>query len=194
MLVAALVLVIIFATVACLWNQGMWSAAIMFFNVMTAAMLATIMFEPVASALPAGLRRSNYADFFALWGLFIVFAGLLRLVTDFASRANVKFIWPVDISGAIFFAIWTGWVLACFTATSLHVAPLARTSLGGSFMPSPDVDDPMALVGPDRLWLAFIHSQSQGGLARDEHNIFDPDGQFIYKYAARRLRSETPEK
>jgi hypothetical protein len=193
MLVTGIVVAIVFASVACLWNQGMWTAILLFFNVMTAALLATIMFEPVANLLPGGKGQSNYGDFLALWGLFIFFVAIMRLATDLVSRRNVKFVWPVDIAGAIFFALWTGWVIACFTVTSLHVAPLARTSMGGSFMPSPEVKDTMAGVGPDRIWLAFIHGLSQGGLARDEQNVFDPDGDFIYKYAARRKLTEGTE-
>jgi YD repeat-containing protein len=195
MLVGLIVLAIVFASVACLWNQGLWTAILLLFNVMTAALLATILFEPVANAFSTS--RGNYADFIALWGLFIFFMGLMRLATDLVSRRNVKFIWPVDIAGAIFFALCTGWILACFTVTSLHVAPLARSPLGGSFMPSPEVDDRMFGIGPDRIWLAFIQNLSQGGLRREEYDeadapvhVFDPDGNFIYKYAARRRLTE----
>ena len=43
------VLIVIFALcVAFVFNEGLWGAAILFFNALMAAVLATTLFEPVA--------------------------------------------------------------------------------------------------------------------------------------------------
>jgi hypothetical protein len=180
MLLTLFLLAIFLATIGLLFNQGLWSVLLALVNVVAAGLVATNYFEPLANTF----GKRNYADFFALWLVFVGAFIVLRLITDILSRANVAFDPWVDRIGGALLAAVVGWVLVCFTLFSLHVAPLGRTAFNGAFMESPQAK--MLGVGPDRLWLAFVHRQSKAALGRDADHIFDPRGEFIYKYADRR--------
>ncbi len=191
MMLTLLMLLIVVACVACLYTGGLWSNAVMFFNVVTAALLATNLFEWTAGTLSDWLP--NAADVVALWGLFAVLLFVMRLATDLLSKTRVRFFPWVDQVGGIGFTLATGWVMVCFTMMSLHVAPLPRTAFGGAFMASPDLETKMLGVGPDRLWLSFVHQQAHGALGRggkDQAQRDEAWGEFIYRYAHRRKQLE----
>ncbi len=54
-------------------------------------------------------------------------------------------------------------------------------------------------LAPDRKWLAFVQKASRGTFARgateqelrDEKYVFDPQGEFMPKYATRRAKLES---
>jgi hypothetical protein len=192
-------LVVFFAVVAMLVREGLWSNAIMFFNVMTAAMLATNYYETLANWIERkdwGRSFTFLLDFLSLWVIFSVVLVVLRLATDKISRVKVRFKLPVEWSGGIFFALWVAWLMVTFTAFSFHTSPLARNFLFGSFQPEPDSKMFFGLA-PDRQWLAWMHTMSDyGSLGRrsdgdppGEH-VFDPNADFILRYAARRRQYE----
>jgi hypothetical protein len=202
-----LLLVVFFAVVAMLVREGLWSNAIMFFNVMTAAMLATNYYEPLANWIERkewGRSFTFLLDFLSLWVIFSVVLVVLRLATDKISRVKVRFKMPVEWSGGIFFALWVAWLMVCFTAFSFHTAPLARNFLFGSFQPEP-TSNMFFGSAPDRQWLAWMYTMSDttedrtngGSLGRGRldsdrpgTNTFDPKTDFILRYAARRKQYE----
>ena len=180
-------LVIIFACVATLYTDGMWSNAIRLINVVTAALLATNFFEPVARWLDDWQPSYTYLwDFLALWGLFAVFMAIFRVLTDQVSKVQVRFLKVADRIGSAVFALWIGWVMVCFTMMTLHTAPLARTFLFGGFQP----EQRMFLgFAPDRQWLGFVQKESLGALCRSA----TPEEWEQEKYrvrSARRLHAE----
>jgi uncharacterized membrane protein required for colicin V production len=196
MLLNVLLLVIFFACVACLYTEGLWGNAIGLINVVTSALLATNLFEPLAGWLERQAPTFSYVwDFLALWGLFGLFMVILRVATDLLSRVRVRFLKIADQIGGAVLSLWTAWVIVCFTAMSLHTAPLARELLRGSFQP----EQRMFLgLAPDRQWLGFVQSTSLGQFSRSgtekgksEQTVFDPQGEFMPKYATRRASLET---
>jgi len=185
--VFALILIVALAT---LGNEGMWSNAIVLFNVVTAALLATNFWEPVVAWVMTKQPGGVYVwDYLALWGLFAGSYMALRTVTDTVSRVRVRFPKPVDVAGSWFFAAWVGWVMICFTAMTMHTAPLSKNFLFGGFTPEKRM---FFETSPDRLWLGFMQKMSQGSFARSapegqpEAHVFDPNGEFMVKYATRR--------
>ena len=196
MILSIICLVIFACCLAFVFNEGLWGAAIMFFNVMTAALLATNLFEPVANWI-LGMAPSLYyaADFFALWGVFVLSLLLLRTLTDFLSRHRVRFLKQIDTAGGVFFAAWIGWIMVQFTLFSFHTAPMSRNFL--DFQTKPD-SRMFFNLGPDRDWLAFVHTLSKdGALARDppanqpELYVFDPHADFILRYGEKRKQLES---
>lgn len=184
-MLVGLLLLVLFICVAMLFTEGLWSNAIMFINVMTAALLTMNYWEPLASWLQ--LKAPSYFyywDFLAIWAVFAAAMIVLRLITDRLSRVRMKFRKPVDMVGAVAFSLWTGWIMVSLVLFSLHTAPLARVAMGGGLQP----DTPMFFgLGPDRNWLAFVHKQSStGALRRSEPRVFDQNGAFVWKYAFRR--------
>ncbi len=188
---------VIFVMAALLVREGMWSNAIRLFNVVTAAMLATNYFEPLADLLTSKAPTFTYCwDILSLWGLFALILFIMQFITDKVSRIQVRFRKPVEAAGGPFFAVWIAWVMVCFTTFSLHLAPMSRTFLVGSFEPSPDARMFFGFA-PDQQWLAFMHTMSlDGALGKSrpsgdtQTNVFDPNADFIFKYAASRDRFE----
>ena len=196
-LFAILLFVIFIACVAFLYTEGMWSNAIRLVNVVTAALLATNFFEPVAArATEWNASYTAMWDFLALWGLFSLFMVIFRTITDLVSRVNVRFPTMADRIGSGLFAAWIGWVMVCFALMTLHTAPLAKNFFFGAFQP----DQAMffGMLHPDRQWLGFMQKESAGGLCRSateeerEENkyVFDPDRRFITTYSDRRAALE----
>jgi uncharacterized membrane protein required for colicin V production len=190
-----LLLVIIFACVATSYTEGMWSNAIKLVNVITATLVAVNLFEPVANALDRWQSSYTFVwDFLSLWGLFGLTLLVLRELTDRISRVQVRFLKIVDRIGSGFFSVWIGWVMVCFTLMTLHTAPLSRNFLWDGFKPEESMMFGMA--APDREYLGFMQQMSMGTFCRmaplddKEKYVFDPNGEFLPKYSARRAKIE----
>jgi uncharacterized membrane protein required for colicin V production len=192
-----LILVAIFLLcVGFVFNEGLWGASILLFCVLLSAVLAVNFFEPVANWFESMAPSYTYLfDVVAIWLCFAAALVVLRLITGLLSHHRVRFKRPIDLAGGVFFAIWVGWVMVQFTLFSFHTAPLGRNFMG--FQEKPDTRMFLGLA-PDRNWLAFMHTLSKSGsLARtppaNDPNayVFDPQGDFILKYATRRKQLES---
>lgn len=187
-----LYVVILFASIALLFREGLWSNTLSLFNTVTAALLATNYFEPVSRFLSDLVPYMDYSwDVMVLGVLFALFFAILRLLLLAVSRYKVRFHPLLDSIGGTLMAVWTTWVGICFIGFMLHTTPLSRTFLGGGF----DPEQAMFFgTAPDRLWLGLVRSISDGGgwgrnQADDQGNVvskFDPKGDFMLKYASRR--------
>lgn len=201
-LLPVLMLVILAACGATLYPEGMWSNAVRLVNVVFAALLATNYWEPLARfAEEQAPTFTFFWDYLCLWGLFCVFLILFRGLTDFISRVKVRFRKIVDQIGSAFFGLWVGYVLVCFTMFTLHTAPLAERFMGGGFQPG---ESNFFFLEPDLQWAGFVQKMSLGpfcrtlgeeelaryGPAEKESEkylaVFDRQGDFVPKYAARR--------
>lgn len=190
-LLTILMLVILFACMATLYSEGMWSNAILLINVVTAALLATNFFEPLAQWLDEWQPSYTYVwDFLVLWGLFSLFMIIFRIVTDKVSLVKVRFLKVAERIGSGVFALLIGLVMVSFTMMTLHTAPLAKNFLFGGFDPDPNVRMFLGLA-PDRQWLGFMQSVSRGAFCRlTTPEEFHPDGKFMETYARRRAALE----
>ena len=181
-----LLFLVFIACVAFIFGEGMWGAALRFVNVVTAALLATNFWEPVARLLEGaiGLSFTYWWDFLSLWGIFAVSLLILRFLTRRLSQVRVRFLTLADRIGGVVFAICVGMTMVGFTTFTLHTAPLAEKFMFGGF----DPNDPV-IGKPDRQWLGFVLQASEGSLSHGENNPFPTD--FINKYAARRAALES---
>ncbi|WP_254512182.1 hypothetical protein [Anatilimnocola floriformis] len=195
-----LVLFTVFAlTAGVLWMHGLWSNALTLISLILAMLMATNFFEPVAALADSYFPSGTYfLDAVSLWVLFLAFFGAFRGITDALSKTHVKFILPVEMAGRSILALWCGWLMVCFVAFSLHMAPLnSATPLGAWTNPM----EPTFLgFAPDRMWLGFMQQNSRGYLSRGKFSslpthpndaqlnveTFDPQGEFLLKYAWRR--------
>jgi uncharacterized membrane protein required for colicin V production len=179
-----IVFIICFASTA---MQGVWNNAITLVNVVLAAMLATNYWEPVASWLDNWNHRYTYLwDFLAIWLVFGAAFLILRAFSDKMSQIKVRFFKWVDWVAGILLSAWASWIMVCFTAMSLHLAPLAPSFMLGSFQPQPESTMFMGMA-PDRQWLALVQKVSGGSLGRLETAKFDADAEIIPKYRSRRV-------
>jgi hypothetical protein len=189
-LLPALMFLILFACVAMCYADGLWSNAVRLINVVTAGLLATNFFEPLADWLDGMQPTYTYFwDFLSLWGLFFLIMGVMRLLTDSVSKVKVRFLKIVDRIGSGAFALWIGWVMVCFTLMTLHTAPLSRNFMFEGFQTGNENRMILGLA-PDRQWLSFMSRMAQGAFCRSELNDFDPNATFLPKYAQRRSNLE----
>jgi hypothetical protein len=181
-----LVLLLIFLiVVGLLWLQGLWSNAITLINTTLAAMVALNYFEPVANLLDKQFPSYTYLwDFLALWGLFALTFGVLRLATDMLSRRRVTFEFWTEMVGRSVLAIWVAWIFIGFTCATLHTAPLDANFMG--FQQKYDSGNFLGM-SPGKQWLGFMQSRSQGALSRGTPRVFDQKSDFILKYHQRRV-------
>lgn len=191
-ILTVLMFVILFASVAFLYTEGMWSNAIRLVNTVTAALLAMNYFEPLAQWLESQMPSYTYVcDFVSLWAVFVAATIILRVLTDQLSRVQVRFLKLADQIGSTVFSVWIGWVMVCFTMVTLHTAPLSRNFLFEGFQPRERM---IVGLAPDRQWLGFVQKESLGAFARSgtpeeldkEKFVFDPNADFMPKYSARR--------
>ncbi len=184
-----LLLIIFIACFVMLMNSGLWSNTLTLVNVITAALVATNYFEPFANWLEAKQPAGGYFfDFLALWLIFLFTVTILRSATDYLSGVRVRFFMPVEKAGGPLMAAWVSWIMVCFVAMTMHTAPLSRNFLGFQAEPTTQA---MFGAGPDRVWLGWMHRQSQGSLSRLKELVpFDRYGDFILRYGARREEIE----
>jgi hypothetical protein len=192
----SLLLLLIFAMcVGFLHGEGMWNNALRLINVVTAALLATNFWEPLASTLSGWQPGYSYVwDFVTLWGLFSLSLLGLSAVTDAVSKTRVRFLHAAERYGSSALACCTAWVVVCFTAMTMHTAPLGREFLFGSFQPETRA---ASVWSPELIWLGTVQRLSQGPFSRgsraeqkQEKYVFDPRGEFLPKYTTRRTNLE----
>lgn len=190
LILSLLLLVILAVATALLTLGGLWRALVAFFNVLTAACIATAWYETLAGFLDKYLASYTYLlDFLAIWLIFTVVFSLLRAATDRFAPHKVQFPQLVDWIGGGVVSFLTAWVLVAFTAASLHTAPVPRDVI----QPTPETKMFFGLA-PDRKWLAWVRNSSLSGpFSRGEPHVFDKDGDFILRYADRRLKLEQSE-
>ena len=192
-------------TAVALWFQGLWNTAVTLINLVIAMLIATNLFEPLSTLLESFDASFTYLyDFIVLWVLFAFVFGILRLITDLLSSKAVKFNLPVEMAGRTILAIWCGWLMVCFVAFSLQMAPLnSETPMGAWEGP---FDKTFLFFAPDRQWLGFMQSRSRGALSRGNYSgdihpndadldveTFDPHGKFPVEYHRRRVNYENTE-
>jgi hypothetical protein len=188
-LLPVLMLVLIFAVVATCFSEGIWSNVVRLINVITAGLLAVSFFEPLARALDGWQPAYTYLwDFLSLWLLFGVFLLIFREISDRVSRVNVRFLKLADRIGGVVLSLWIGYVMVCFTMMTLHTAPLGRNFLFDGFSTQTDARMFFGITPPDRQWLGFVQKMSTGAFAGSEE--FDPNAEFMPKYATRRTDLE----
>ncbi|NLE37954.1 MAG: CvpA family protein [Pirellulaceae bacterium] len=190
-LLPVLLLIIFIAVVASLYTEGMWGNSIMLVNVMTAGVLATGYFEPLANRLESMssfLATYTYLlDFLSLWLIFAVSLIVLRICTDKICRVRVRFLKLADQVGGLIFACMVALTMVCFTTFTLHTAPLAKEFMFGGFKSN---EGKILGWSPDRWWLRFAWSASKNAYCWPTPRAFDHHGDFIVKYETRRQEIE----
>ena len=73
-------------------SEGLWGAALMFFNLLFSGLLAFNFYEPLANLLAQNAAPvSGYADTLCLLGIFLVSLVILRVITESIAPAMVRF-------------------------------------------------------------------------------------------------------
>jgi len=173
-----------------LMSEGAWGAALMFFNVMFAGIIALNFYETVAKLIDSTGINWGFSDTLSLMGLFIVALVMLRLTTETLAPAMVRFPTPIYHLGRVLFgaaasAMTIGFLLLCF-----EVAPVHKKVFGViDYKTRP----PFGLA-LDRRWLGFFQYTtglvfaSRGTGSRDpfreygDAKVFDPKAEWLLRH------------
>src|SRR5580693_10378972 len=78
-----------------LTSEGLWGAALMFFNVLFSAMIAFNFYETVADLIDSTGIPWGFSDTLSMLGLFCISLGMFRMTTETIAPAMVRFPTPV---------------------------------------------------------------------------------------------------
>jgi hypothetical protein len=134
-------------------SEGLWGAALMFFNVLFGGVIAFNFYEPLAKLLADNASfLAGFADTFCLLSLFIVATLILRLTTETLAPAMVRFPTPLFHLGRLFFALACSLATMAILLLGFDAAPVHKKVFG--------VIDYKTLVpfglGLERQWLSFF--------------------------------------
>ena len=148
-----IIAVIILGMTYALMSEGLWGAALMFFNVLFAGIVAFNFYEPLAKLLADNVGFiSSFADTLCLMALFMVALVMLRLTTETIAPAMIRFPPPVYHIGRVFFGLACSLVTAGILLVAFETAPVHKKVFG---VVDYDFKPPFGL-GLDHEWLGFV--------------------------------------
>lgn len=173
----AIYIAVLFAGVAMMVREGLWSNTITLINVIVSGLVAFEFYSPLTVYLDEKLggEYTYVLDFVCIWALFVVTMLICRAVTDLASRTRMRFKNPIDQVGGPLVAIVTAWVLATFVMATLHTAPMGKNAFSGKLVHTEsEVATNSGLTSPDLAWLRFVELMSRpDSLGNGKQRAFD---------------------
>lgn len=174
-----------------LTSEGLWGAALAFFNVLFSAVIALNFYEPLAQLLADNVSAvASFADVICLGLLFLVTFVVLKVVTESIAPTMVRFPTPVYHLGRLIFGAGASIIAAAFLLLLFHVAPVDRHIFGVI-----DYDyKPPWKFGLDRKMLAFFQYTTgntfprtgsglgQPGSEYADTFVFDPRGAWLLEH------------
>ncbi len=181
-LIFALVLLLTYA----LSSEGLWGAALMFFNVLFAGIITFNFYEPLAGLVDKAGINWGFTDALCMMAVFCVAVLLLRLTTETVAPAMVRFPTPIYHIGRLAFAFATSVVLMGILLLGFHVAPVHKKIFGAIDYKT----QPPFGMGFDHGWLAFFqyttgqvfvtHTDRRDPFIEyGDANVFDPKGEWL---------------
>lgn len=168
-----IVLMLVLGITYALTSEGLWGAALAFFNVLFASLISFNFYEPVAQLIVDNASfMANFADVAAMMLLFIVPLFVFRLATETLAPAMVRFPTPVYHLGRLIFGAASAIIMIAMVILAFEVSPVQKKMLG--------VFDfgykPFYGVRFDRDYLAFF--QYTSGYTFPRNGAGSPDSEF----------------
>jgi hypothetical protein len=157
-----------------LTSEGLWGAALMFFNVVFGALIAFNFYEPLASMLDRTGINWGFSDTLCMLGLFCVSVLLLRLTTETIAPVQVRFPPALYHAGRLFFGLAGATVTMAIVILAFHAAPVHKKVLGAiDYQTKPPFG-----MGLDHELLGFIQYETGAVFARYGVGRRDPYRQY----------------
>jgi hypothetical protein len=169
-IIVALTLLLAYA----LTSEGLWGAALMFFNVLFGGMIAFNFYEPLAAMLDRTGINWGFSDTLCMLGLFCVSVLLLRMTTETVAPAMVKFPTAVYHAGRLIFGLAGAVVTMAIVLLAFHAAPVHQKVFG---VVKYDTKPPFGM-GFDHQWLGFFQYETGAVFARFGAGRLDPYQQY----------------
>jgi hypothetical protein len=139
-----------------LTSEGLWGAALMFFNALFSAMIAFNFYEPVATLIDSTGIPWGFSDTLSMLGLFCISVVLLRMTTETIAPAMVRFPTPVYHFGRFVFGIGGALVTIAIVILAFHTAPIHKKI----FTTVKYDTKPPFNMGLDHQWLGFFQYET----------------------------------
>lgn len=153
-------------------SEGLWGAALMFFNVVFAGIIAMNFYEPLAGLVDKAGINWGMTDVLCFLVLFCVALLIMRLTTESIAPGMVRFPTPIYHAGRFMFAAATSVVTFGILIVAFEMAPIHKKAFGTvDYKAAP----PFGL-GFDHGWLGFF--QYTTGLFSSESDTPDPLGEY----------------
>lgn len=195
---------LILALTYALTSEGLWGAALMFFNVLFAGLIAFNFYEPLATLLDKTGINWGFSDTLCFLLLFCVALVILRLTTETLAPAMVRFPTPVYHAGRLIFGVAGAMLTMAIILIGAECAPVHKKLFKAYTY---DSKPPFGLLALDHNWLGFFQHVSGGAFAQynagapDPYhaygqgraiNLFDPRGEWLINHQnARPYGTET---
>jgi hypothetical protein len=154
---------VLFASLAMMVREGLWSNTLTLINVLFSGLVAFGFYAPLTIMLDEQLsgKFTYLLDFLCLWVLFIVAMIICRSVTGLLSHTRMRFKYPIDDIGGPLVGLFTAWAIAGFVMATLHTSPMPKDAFSGRLTYSADdVNSQSGLTAPDLAWLRFVQRVS----------------------------------
>ena len=171
------IVVLILGITYALASEGLWGAALMFFNVLFAGLIAFNCYEPLAGLLAQNVSRmAGFADSVCLMGIFIVSLLLLRLATETLAPTMIRFPAALYHIGRWVFGLAAASLMMSIVLLAFHTSPVHKKMFYGAY----DYErKPPFGMGLDWFWLGFFQYNTGQIFARyAEANRPDPFGAY----------------
>jgi hypothetical protein len=184
--------IVVFAGLAMLVREGLWSNAITLVNILLSGLLAFGFYSPVVIYLDelADGEHTYWLDFVILWALFCASMVVCRAFTGAASKTRMRFKNPIDPVGGPLAALIAAWVLAAFVTATLHTSPMPKDAFGGKLVGPAEVKTASAYASPDAAWLRLVERASApSAFGSGSTDRFRAEG-FVKIYQHKRAKFE----
>jgi hypothetical protein len=161
-----------------LMSEGLWGSALMFFNVLFAALISFNFYEPLAQLIvdQAGPESiiSSFADSVCMMVLYVVSLLLLRLATETITPAMVRFPTPLYHLGRVVFGFGGAVIMIAMLLLGYQASPVQKKMLGViDYKHAPFYKERF-----DRDFLAFFQYTTGYTFARNGAGDADPAREF----------------
>ncbi len=171
-------------------SEGLWGAALVFFNALFSAMIAFNFYEPLARLVDSTGINWGFSDTLCMLGLFCVSLVAFRIITETIAPVMVRFPMPVYHVGRLAFGLGAAAVTMAVVILSFHAAPVHKKIFGSIDHTS----KPPFGLGLDHLWLSFYQYETGAVFSnlgygrRDPYrqyghggpvNLFDPKAEWL---------------
>ena len=107
-------------------SEGLWGAALVFFNVLFAAMVSFNFYEPLARLLDSTGINWGFSDTLCMLGLFCIALLILRMTTETIAPVMVRFPMPIYHIGRLIFGLGAAGVTMAIVLLAFHAAPVHK--------------------------------------------------------------------
>ncbi len=165
-----LVLALTLGLAYALTSEGLWGAALMFFNVVFGGLVAFNFYEPLAALIDKTGIGWGFSDTLSMLGIFCAATGILRMTTETIAPSMVRFPPAVYHAGRLIFGLAGAAVTMAIVLLAFHAAPVHKKILN---VIRYDTKPPFGM-GFDHQWLGFFQHSTGAIFAQYGQGQRDP--------------------